>query len=174
MFSSESIGTGTSDQVEVVVNATTKKEETSNNNSAKEEDITRTQDRSNMGKSDGTQEPAPADIHQNFGTPESQHGISDLPKVCRADSAFTGRFEEEEQTVRRKAKHSELWLAIVNGYSAVLVFAYHLISLESILSIALSVSMTVFTYFKTVSLLLIYLSRILVLIVFVVFAFVPT
>ena len=35
---------------------------------------------------------------------------------------------------------------LVNGYSAILIFVFHLISLESLLSIALSVSMTICEY----------------------------
>lgn len=74
---------------------------------------------------------------------------SDLPQSCRPVSD-RGRFQEEEEAVRRKAKHSIFWLAIVNGYSALKVFAVHLISLEAMLSIALSVSLTVYVYYKTV------------------------
>lgn len=80
----------------------------------------------------------------------SKHGVSDLPESCRGDS-FPGRFEDEEEAVRTRATHNTLWLAIVNGYSALLVFVVHLISFESLLSIALSVGMTVYVYNKTVS-----------------------
>lgn len=76
-------------------------------------------------------------------------GISDLPQTCRGNTD-RGRFEEEEEGVRRRAKHSMLWLAIVNGYSALKVFAVHLISMESMMSIGLSVSLTIFTYYRTV------------------------
>lgn len=80
----------------------------------------------------------------------AQRGISDLPESCRGNSDRVGRFEEEEEHVRDRAKHSIVWLAVVNGYSALLVFIFHLISLESILSIALSVGLTVYTYYQTV------------------------
>ena len=77
------------------------------------------------------------------------HGVSDLPQSCRGGND-RGRFQEEEQSVRHNAKHGVVWLTIVNGYSALKVFAVHLISMESLLSIALSVSLTVYVYFKTV------------------------
>lgn len=88
---------------------------------------------------------------QDFGRGLLQHGESDLPESCRAETAKFGRYHEEEVRVRKHAKHGKLWLAIVNGYSAVMVFVLHLVSLESLLAIALSVGFTVFTYFKTVS-----------------------
>ena len=87
--------------------------------------------------------------HPFGGQVQSQHGISDLPFSCRS-TMDRGRFESEERRVRSVATHNCIWLAAVNGYSALLVFVYHLISVESLVSIALSVGLTVFTYYKTV------------------------
>lgn len=84
--------------------------------------------------------------HMKFGDP--RHRVSDLPKSCRGD-LNSERFQDEEETVRARATHSFVWLAAVNGYAAFLVFIFHLISLESLLSIALSVALTVYTYHAT-------------------------
>ena len=97
------------------------------------------------------------DESETYQTPfggSAQNGISDLPESCRGNSDRVGRFEEEERHVRDRAKHSIAWLAAVNGYSALLVFIFHLISLESMLSIALSVGLTLYTYYQTVRMLL--------------------
>lgn len=85
--------------------------------------------------------------HYRFGG-TSKHGVSDLPEGVRgADD--TARFEDEEEDVKKKAEHNIFWRAIVNGYSALMVFAVHLISLESLLSIALSVALTIYVYNET-------------------------
>jgi hypothetical protein len=59
---------------------------------------------------------------------------------------------EEELVVRESVANgfsgNILSSFIVNGYSAVLIFAFHLISLESLLSIALSVSMTICEFLR--------------------------
>lgn len=86
--------------------------------------------------------------HLNFGG--AQRLVSDLPESCHGtNSDRVKRFQEQENHVRKNAKHSIVWLAVVNGYSALLVFVIHLISLESMLSIAFSVGLTIYTYDKT-------------------------
>lgn len=45
--------------------------------------------------------------------------------------------------------HNAIWLLFVNGYAAFIVFVQHLITLESLLSILLSISLTVFLYLYT-------------------------
>ena len=59
----------------------------------------------------------------------------------------------EEEIKLRKSIHQGWFsgnivsLLFVNGYSALLVFIFHLISLESLLSIALSVGLTICKFF---------------------------
>jgi hypothetical protein len=58
---------------------------------------------------------------------------------------------EEELAVRKAVSNgfsgNLLSSFVVNGYASVLIFVFHLISLESLLSIALSVSMTICKFF---------------------------
>ncbi|CAB9512076.1 protein Hydra magnipapillata [Seminavis robusta] len=86
--------------------------------------------------------------HMRFGKSALKHGISDLPESCRGTSD-QGRFEDEEKKVRMEAAHNVAWLTAVNGYSALMVFIVHLISMESMLAILFSVGFTVFTYYRT-------------------------
>ena len=123
-------------------NVTIQEKETNQNNSS-----------SNKGSDCDSLPPTRPDKSESHRMPfggRAQHGISDLPESCRGTSDRVGRFKEEEQNVRKNATHSIIWLAAANGYSALLVFAMYLISLESLLSIALSVGLTVYTYYKTV------------------------
>jgi hypothetical protein len=57
---------------------------------------------------------------------------------------------EEELAVRKAVEHgwsgNVFGSALVNGYSAMLIFALYLLSVESLLSIGLSVGMTVCEY----------------------------
>jgi hypothetical protein len=86
----------------------------------------------------------------HFGQTALKHGISDMHEACRGESDKE-RFHDEEVTVRKRATHGALWLTALNGYSAIKVFIVHLISMESILGIILSVGFTIFTYYYTVS-----------------------
>jgi hypothetical protein len=54
--------------------------------------------------------------------------------------------KNEEASVRLKIKQSPLVLFVLNGIATVLIFLFHLISLESLLSISLSVTLTVYAY----------------------------
>jgi hypothetical protein len=64
------------------------------------------------------------------------------------------QLKQEELTIRKKNVHglssTVVYRFIVNLYSAVFVVLVYLISLESLLSITLSVSMTIYTYNNTV------------------------
>jgi len=53
-----------------------------------------------------------------------------------------------EEKVRKKATHGAVPLFFVNGYSAILVFIFHLISLETMFSIFLSVGFTLLVYYE--------------------------
>ena len=57
--------------------------------------------------------------------------------------------EDDEAAARKKAASNILYLLLVNTYSAVFVFVFHLISLESLISICLSVGLTIYTYNET-------------------------
>jgi len=54
----------------------------------------------------------------------------------------------EEVNARKNAKHNPIFLILINGYSAVTVFALHLISLEGLVSIALCISLTISIYHR--------------------------
>jgi hypothetical protein len=65
---------------------------------------------------------------------------------AQRDSPHHRLFTEERalrQQVVRGCSNSLLGNVLINGYSAILVFLYYLISLESLFSIALSVGLTV-------------------------------
>lgn len=57
--------------------------------------------------------------------------------------------DDQETKLRHDTSHSVLYLAPVNVLSAVVVFVVHLISVETLLSIALSVGLTVWVYTVT-------------------------
>jgi len=57
--------------------------------------------------------------------------------------------DDKEREARDHSRHNPLYLLLVNSYSTIVVFIVHLISLESIVSIILSVSITVYLYDKT-------------------------
>jgi hypothetical protein len=56
---------------------------------------------------------------------------------------------EKEASAREESKHSTLFLFIINGYAAFLVFLFHLISLETVFSIILCIVLTIVTYYQT-------------------------
>jgi hypothetical protein len=56
---------------------------------------------------------------------------------------------DEEETARKKAASNALYLLLVNGYSAIFIFIFHLVSLEGLVSIGLSIGLTVYTYLRT-------------------------
>lgn len=55
---------------------------------------------------------------------------------------------EKEALARDESRHGAFLLFLINGYAAFRIFILHLISLESIFSIVLSVSLTLLTYNK--------------------------
>lgn len=59
-----------------------------------------------------------------------------------------GSLEEDEAEARQAAHHNQLWLLILNTYTALYVFLRYLISIEGILGIALSVGATLYVYFE--------------------------
>lgn len=54
--------------------------------------------------------------------------------------------KDDETKERKRNKYSPFVFFVINGFATVVVFAFHLISLESLLSIGLSVGLTVYTY----------------------------
>lgn len=56
---------------------------------------------------------------------------------------------DKEASVREESKHGTLFLFLVNGYAAFLVFLFQLISLEAIFSIILCIGLTIITYYQT-------------------------
>jgi hypothetical protein len=57
--------------------------------------------------------------------------------------------QEEETKARSSSSRSTLVLFWINGFATVLIFLFHLISLESLFSITLSVVLTIYTFRKT-------------------------
>lgn len=55
---------------------------------------------------------------------------------------------KDEDDVRERAQHNMFYLLLMNTYSTVLIFAGHLISLESLVSIALSVGTSIYLYYR--------------------------
>jgi len=91
-----------------------------------------------------------ASYQEVFGY-SAMSGISDLPDKFHGSSGRQRRFKEEEEHVRKQASRGLFFLAFINIYASVLVFAKHLLSIESVLSITLSVLLTVYTYHQKVS-----------------------
>lgn len=54
--------------------------------------------------------------------------------------------DDKERMVRNMTKHNRFYLLFVNTYSSVAIFATHLISLECMLSMGLSIYFTIYTY----------------------------
>lgn len=53
---------------------------------------------------------------------------------------------DDEATARKKAASNPFYLLLVNGYAAIFIFVFHLISLEGLVSIGLSVGFTVYVF----------------------------
>lgn len=87
---------------------------------------------------------------------EVKQSSSSIPDKKSVVSATTSPLSllEEEMIVRTAVDNGPsgnfLWSVPMNGYSALLIFLFHLISLESILSIGLSVGMTVCKFYTRV------------------------
>lgn len=72
------------------------------------------------------------------------YAFDELNKGQDNDEALDTR----EKLVRRRANHNIVWLLCLNLYSTLAVFIAHLISLESVLSVALSVAVTLFLFYN--------------------------
>lgn len=59
------------------------------------------------------------------------------------------RLREKEREIKIKCQHGMLYLFFIQGYSAVVVFAIHLVSLECLIGISLTVGLTVYVYHRT-------------------------
>jgi hypothetical protein len=55
----------------------------------------------------------------------------------------------EETRVRKLSSHTVFYLLPVNGYAAVIIFLFHLISAETLLSIGLSIALTIIIHSRT-------------------------
>jgi hypothetical protein len=79
-----------------------------------------------------------------------KRAVKRLISSCRGstDDLDDAELACDELKVREEALSSVLYLVLVNGYASLVVFAFYLVSIESLISIGLSVGMTVFTYFR--------------------------
>jgi hypothetical protein len=80
---------------------------------------------------------------------KTKHDPTNTTRTRMLSRTPSERLFEEEVKARKHAKHNALYLLVLNTIAAVIVFALHLFSLESVLSIGLSVGFTMFIYFKT-------------------------
>jgi hypothetical protein len=83
--------------------------------------------------------------------PENQADTSkhDSRPIRRHSRTPSERLYEEEVRARKNAKHNALYLLLLNEIAAMIVFALHLFSLESVISIGLSVGFTILIYVQT-------------------------
>lgn len=82
------------------------------------------------------------DVHEMIDSHRSLNRKQDEKNV---DDELT----RDELEARKRASHSVLYLVLVNGYSSMVVFVIYLISVESLISIGLSVGMTILAYNRT-------------------------
>jgi hypothetical protein len=87
------------------------------------------------GKEQTSQSLKPEEAESELGVVRPKRGVNSI-RLQQDES-------ELRERVRKDCRSGVLTLFFVNGYSAVLVFVFYLISLESLLSIALAVSLTV-------------------------------
>jgi hypothetical protein len=85
--------------------------------------------------------------HENKGDLPPPEELQESGQVGRATDSGADVLLGAEVALRKSIMNgfsgSVVSAFFVNGYSAVLIFIFHLISLESLLSIALSVTMTI-------------------------------
>lgn len=74
-----------------------------------------------------------------------------MPRRTLSDvgSPPTTPLDADESSARLNAKHNSVYLVWINSYSAMAVFVFYLVSLESWISISLSVGTTILTYSRT-------------------------
>lgn len=94
----------------------------------------------------------------SFGTVVAQKksSVQDLVRLCqgseegkdkkRAEKEMHDGLVQDELEVREYASHNVFQLVLLNGYSSAKVFLFYLISIESLISIGLSVGMTIYAY----------------------------
>lgn len=79
----------------------------------------------------------------------SKHAPTNKSRPTMLSRTPSERLYEEEVRARKHAKHNAIYLLVLNTIAAMFVFALHLFSLESLLSIGLSVGFTMFIYYQT-------------------------
>lgn len=99
------------------------------------------------------------------GTPASLRNEDDVQSMTGSAEARTGgclgerqssesdqkeeTFKARELEIRKKTKHNTFYLVLINGYSAAMIFALRLISIEGLFGIFLSVGLTYYAYAAT-------------------------
>jgi len=73
----------------------------------------------------------------------------DSSKISSKRMQDSESLKRREADVRKKASIPSIYEALINLYSAILIFLLHLVSVESLLGIALSVGLTYYSYYKT-------------------------
>mmetsp|Transcript_25544 Transcript_25544/g.55280 ORF Transcript_25544/g.55280 Transcript_25544/m.55280 type:complete len:403 (-) Transcript_25544:37-1245(-) len=74
----------------------------------------------------------------------SQHGPAPAPDPDRA-------FSDDCEALQKKYHHNVIWLGIINFLSGLLIFVFHLINIEALVSMGLSAGLTVYVYNATES-----------------------
>lgn len=88
---------------------------------------------------------------------EKKSSVQDLVKRCQgseegkknvSEKKIHDELVQDELDVREFAYHNVFHLVLLNGYSSIKVFLFYLISIESLVSIGLSVGLTIYAYEK--------------------------
>lgn len=85
--------------------------------------------------------------HSNADSVMSYGSIENQP-VALDEEQSAVFLKKDETIIRDKSKHNIFYLLLINTYSSVRVFTGHLITLESLISVGLSVGFTLFVYDK--------------------------
>ena len=89
------------------------------------------------------------DVPSSNGSAEARTGGC-LEEIQSSDSnQEEDIFKARELEIRKKTKHNTFYLVLINGYSAAMIFALRLISIEALFGIFLSVGLTCYAYFAT-------------------------
>lgn len=83
------------------------------------------------------------DLHRMIDSQRSRTNLK------QEEKDIDDKLIRDELEARKQASHSVLYLVLMNSYSSLIVFMFYLVSLESLISIGLSVGMTILAYNRT-------------------------
>jgi len=88
-------------------------------------------------------------LARSFGSEDPKKPKDVVFNDGRETSEFVSLLAQDEASARKSVYHNQVYLLVLNSISAILVFVFHLISLEGLLGIGLSVGLTIFVYKTT-------------------------